>query len=393
MKFTWDKQFLKYSLYATLTIALSIIIYQLLENTGVLLDKLWEYLGYIRMLLRPFIIGAFIAYILNPGVRWFENRVYSRVGRLENKNKLSRVLSTLTIYLIFIGVTTIISLRVAPQIAQNIREISRRVPEYFNYTSDSINQWVEELEAENLNNLSIHLENNVREIFNRTSEILDYVLNNVIVSIMSITSGILNFLLALIISFYMLLDKESFKEGAEKLLRVFMSDHNVMKVKDFGREADEVFGNFIVGKSIDSFIIGCMCLIGLSLMNIRYALLLGVIVGVTNMIPYFGPFIGGIPATIVTFFDSPVKALWVGLFILALQQFDGLFLGPKILGDSVGISPFWIIFSIVVGGGIAGALGMFLGVPVLAIIRLLVIRLIDKQLEKKKLKQSNQIKT
>ena len=375
MKFTWDKQFLKYSLYATLTIALSIIIYQLLENTGVLLDKLWEYLGYIRMLLRPFIIGAFIAYILNPGVRWFENRVYSRVGRLENKNKLSRVLSTLTIYLIFIGVTTIISLRVAPQIAQNIREISRRVPEYFNYTSDSINQWVEELEAENLNNLSIHLENNVREIFNRTSEILDYVLNNVIVSIMSITSGILNFLLALIISFYMLLDKESFKEGAEKLLRVFMSDHNVMKVKDFGREADEVFGNFIVGKSIDSFIIGCMCLIGLSLMNIRYALLLGVIVGVTNMIPYFGPFIGGIPATIVTFFDSPVKALWVGLFILALQQFDGLFLGPKILGDSVGISPFWIIFSIVVGGGIAGALGMFLGVPVLAIIRLSLIHI------------------
>ena len=201
---------------------------------------------------------------------------------------------------------------------------------------------------------------------------------------MSITSGILNFILALIIAFYMLMDKESFKEGVEKLLSVVMLDESVIKIKDFGREADELFGKFIVGKSIDSFIIGCMCLIGLSLMNIRYALLLAVMVGITNMIPYFGPFIGGVPAVLVTFFDSPVKALWVILFILALQQFDGLFLGPKILGDSVGLSPFWIIFSIVVGGGIAGVLGMFLGVPIFAIIRLLTIRIIDKQLEKKK---------
>lgn len=384
MKITWDKQYLKYSLYAALTIALSIIIYQVLDNAGHLLNKGGEYFRFIRSLLRPFIIGGFVAYLLNPGVRWFEKRVYSRIESLKNRNKLIRVISILTIYFIFIGFITIISLKVAPQIAQNIRDISRRVPEYFNYTSNLITQWINELQAESIYNFSQHVERNIREIFNKTSEILDYVLNNVVISIMSITSGILNFILALIIAFYMLMDKESFKEGVEKLLSVVMLDESVIKIKDFGREADELFGKFIVGKSIDSFIIGCMCLIGLSLMNIRYALLLAVMVGITNMIPYFGPFIGGVPAVLVTFFDSPVKALWVILFILALQQFDGLFLGPKILGDSVGLSPFWIIFSIVVGGGIAGVLGMFLGVPIFAIIRLLTIRIIDKQLEKKK---------
>lgn len=385
MKFTWDKQYLKYSLYGALTITLSIIIYQILDNAGILLDKLGDYFSTIRILLRPFIIGAFIAYLLNPGVRWFENKVYLKIEGLKNKGKLVRVISILTIYLIFIGLITLTALRVAPQIAHNIRDISRRVPEYFNYTSNIINQWIYELEAEGIYNVTEHAERSIQDIFHRTSVILDYILDNIVNSIMSITSGVLNFVLALIISFYILLDKESFKVGIEKLLCVFMADQNVLKIKDFGREADELFGKFIVGKSIDSFIIGFMCIVGLSLMNIRYALLLGVIVGLTNMIPYFGPFIGGIPATIVTFFDSPVKALWVILFILALQQFDGLFLGPKILGDSVGLSPFWIIFSIVVGGGIAGVLGMFLGVPVFAIIRLLITRLIDRQLEKKRL--------
>lgn len=387
MRINWDKQYLKYTLYAVLTISLSIMFYQVLENAGNLMDKAISILSTIRGLLRPFIIAVFIAYIVNPGVRWFEKKVYSRIGQIKNNHKLVRVLSILTIYIIGIGFITTIILVVAPQITQNIREISRRVPEYFTYTSNLISQWVKELEAENIYNISQHVESNIREIFNKTSEILDYVLNNALISILSITSGILNFILALIISFYMLLDKEAFKIGIEKILMIFISDENVIKLKDFGSEADELFGKFIVGKSIDSFIIGAICIVGLSLMNIRYALLLGVIVAITNMIPYFGPFIGGVPAAIITFFDSPIKALWVILFILALQQFDGLFLGPKILGDSVGLSPLWIIFSIIVGGGIAGILGMFLGVPVFAIIRLFLIRLVDKQLERKRNRQ------
>jgi len=127
--------------------------------------------------------------------------------------------------------------------------------------------------------------------------------------------------------------------------------------------------------------------VGLTILKIRYALLISVIVGVTNMIPYFGPFIGAVPAVIITFFDSPINALWVTIFIFVLQQFDGLILGPKILGDSVGLSPFWIIFSIVLGGGLYGVIGMFLGVPVIAIVITFTNRLIDWQLEKKSIKR------
>ncbi|SES95264.1 Predicted PurR-regulated permease PerM [Natronincola peptidivorans] len=381
MKIQWDKQYLKYSLYASLTIILAIIFYQVLDNLKSIYSSFSGSFSWVRRILSPFIIGGFIAYILNPGVRWFEKNLYSHSKFVVGKYKFHRMISILTVYILLISFIAMLIVFVAPQISNNIREIVRRVPEYLNMTSDWLEYWSKDLGLESQYNIAEYIEQNVKDIFNRTSQILQYLLENFAVSVMNVTSGVLNFLLGLIISFYMLTDKESFKEASEKFLRAIMKDEKVDRIKDFGRDADELFSKFIIGKSLDSFIIGVICLIGLSIMNIRYALLLSAIIGITNMIPYFGPFIGGIPATIITFFDSPIKAIWVLIFILALQQFDGLILGPKILGDSVGLRPFWIIFAIVVGGKLAGVLGMFLGVPIFAIFRLLVVRFIDRQLE------------
>ncbi|ABR50703.1 protein of unknown function UPF0118 [Alkaliphilus metalliredigens QYMF] len=384
MKIEWDKEYLKYSLYAFLTIAMAIMLYQILDNAGYFFENIFLRLGILKRILSPVIIGIFIAYLLNPGVRWFENYIYCRVEYIANKKKLLRVLSVVTMYLLVIGLIVTVIIFVAPQIGNNISDILRRMPEYINYSNDLINHWSEELDLRNLSNVTDQFENNVNDIFNRVSAILEYILENIIVSIMSITSGVLNFVLGIVISFYLLGDKESFKKGTERVLRATLADKTVNKMKDFGREADMIFSKFIIGKSLDSFIIAIMCLIGLQIMGIRYALLISVIIGITNMIPYFGPFIGAVPAVIITFFDSPVKAAWVLLFILGLQQFDGLILGPKILGDSVGLSPVWIIFSIIIGGGLFGLMGMFLGVPVIAIVRLLMNRLIDWRLEAKK---------
>lgn len=387
MKVQWDKQYLKYSLYASLAIIIAIGFFQILDNLSPIMDNITGSFGWVRRVLSPFIIGGFIAYILNPGVRWFETTLYNQIKFIAAKKKLHRMISILTVYAILVSLITMLIVFVAPQISNNIRDMLRRFPEYVNITSDWLEYWSNDVGLENLYNVTDYIEKNIREIFDTTSQVLQYLVDNIFISVISITSGVLNFLLGLIISFYMLADKESFKIAIERFLRATMKDDTVDKVKDFGREADDLFSKFIIGKSLDSFIIGLICLIGLRMMNIRYVLLLSAIVGITNMIPYFGPFIGGVPAVIITFFDSPIKALWVILFILALQQFDGLILGPKILGDSVGLRPFWIIFAIVVGGKLAGVLGMFLGVPVFAIVRLLVIRYIDRQLERKSIRK------
>lgn len=391
MKIKLDKQYLKYSLYAFLTIALSILFYLSLGNLGTFMQWITIQFARIRNILSSVIIAISIAYILNPGVRWFETNVYNKIEKIRSTRKLARILSIVTVYLFLFSLITMVVGFVAPQIGTSIADISRRVPEYINSTVDIVdelsNRWSDELNAaNNIYDITGYIEKHINEIFTNAKDILDYVLNNLILGVMNITSGILDFIMGIIISFYLLGDKESFKRSTERILYAIFEEKTAIKIKDLAREADSIFGKFVLGKSIDSLIIGIICFVGLTILKIRYALLISVIIGITNMIPYFGPFIGAVPAVIITFFDSPMKAFWVILFVLLLQQFDGLYLGPKILGDSVGLSPFWIIFSIVLGGGLYGVLGMFLGVPVIAIVITFFNRLIDWQLERKKVK-------
>ncbi|GAB6085647.1 AI-2E family transporter [Alkaliphilus crotonatoxidans] len=391
MKLKLDQRYFKYSLYAFFTVAMSIIFYLLLNNLGYYMVNARIFLQFIRRILSPFIIGSFVAYLLNPAVRWFEGEVYIKVASLKQRKRLLRLLSVVTVYLIMITSITMLIVVVAPQIGNNISDLIRSVPEYVTSTTNVINRMVEDIENFSSYNISAQIDSRIRLLFDDFTSILEKSLSNLFSSIYSITSGLLNVVLGLIISFYMLMDKESFKLGIEKLLRVVLKDETVERVKNFGREVDDLFAKFIVGKSLDSFIIGCLCFIGLSLMGLRYTLLISVIIMVTNMIPYFGPFIGAVPAVIITLFYSPINAFWLSIFIFALQQFDGLILGPKILGDSVGVSPFWIILAITVGGKLFGVLGMFLGVPVIAIIRLVINRFIDRQLERKKLRVQNKL--
>lgn len=390
MKYKIDNSYFKYSFYAFLAVAMSILFYLALNNLGFFLMSLSIGLGVTRKILSPFIIGGSIAYLISPGAIWLEKKLYGRVKFIYRNKKFLRLISVLTMYIVLLSSITLLIVFVAPQIGNNIRDIIMRVPDYITSTNELISQWTEDLENFSSMEISQHIDAKIASVFFSITNILEDMLDNLVVSILSITSGVMNFVLGLILSFYMLMDRESFKKGTEKLLRAILKDGTVELIKNFGREVNDLFVKFIVGKSLDSFIIGCICFVGLRLMGIRYALLLSVIVGVTNMIPYFGPFIGAVPATIITLFDSPLKAFWLLLFILALQQFDGLILGPKILGDSVGVSPFWIIFSIVVGGKLFGVVGMFLGVPVIAIVRLVINRGIDKRLERKREKQEKQ---
>jgi predicted PurR-regulated permease PerM len=384
LKIKWDPLYLKYTFYASLTIIIAIVLYHAIDNLSIFVGSIRTALHWTRRLLSPFIIAAFIAYLLNPGVRWFETRVYNRLTTIRRR----RNLSILSVYLILGGAITTLTIIIAPQVADNVREIAMNAPDYVTFVETFIQARADEISNIRFYNADLYtyvepLEQTLTDFINRAGEFTELAVNMVVNRVFRITSSLFNFILGLVISFYALADKESFKKGFERFLRAVFSDDKVEGIKQFGREADLVFSKFIVGKSLDSLIIGILCYIGMNILNIRYALLLSVFVGVTNMIPYFGPIIGMIPAGLLTVFDSPVRALWVIIFLLALQQFDGLILGPKILGSSVGMPPFWVIFAIIIGGKLFGVLGMFLGVPVFGVIRLLVTRILDRLVAQK----------
>ncbi|MGV8145425.1 MAG: AI-2E family transporter [Alkaliphilus sp.] len=383
MKINWDKQYLKYSLYAFLTIALAIVFSHIVKYSGVFVVWLGWLFGATSSILSPFIIGVSIAYLLNPSVRFFGEKVFNKIKALKEKARLRRNLSIMTTYIILISFILSISIYVVPQIVANMRDIAFRTPEYVSFSTEAINDLIENIEHRTGYDVKAQIDPIINDIVERTSEIVEHIVNNLVLGIAAITSGIFNTVLGLVIAFYLLQDKNTIKSGIASFLRIIFKKSTVEKIEDFGREVDNIFTKFLIGRALDSFIIGCICFVGLTIINIRYALLLSIVVGITNMIPYFGPLIGAVPAVIITLFDSPINALWVALFILALQQFDGLYLGPKIMGDSVGVRPFWIIFSVVIGGKLFGVIGMFLGVPVIAIVLSLANKCMDKQRKRK----------
>ena len=380
------RRYVKNSLQLLFVIFAAILFYKLIDNIGTIYESFGERMSSIRRVLSPFIVGLFIAYILNPIVKWFERKIYGPIFQDKKLYKYRRLISTITVYIILIGLISLTITHVVPGILLNIVDLIAKLPAFIYNNESRIIEWVNQVYANDVYNIVGAIEDNINSIFNRLAMILQSSLNNIVASIVTFTSSILSLFLALMISFYFLIDKDSLIYGAKRFLRALLDDRHVDRMIKFFKEADEIFVKFIVGKSIDSFIIGCICYVGLLFVKSRYAVLISIIVGITNMIPYFGPLIGVPIAFLIASLNDPIKALWIALFIFILQQFDGMVLGPKILGDSVGVRPLWIIFSIILGGSLYGVVGMFLGVPVIAVAKITIERVIDQRLEDKKRK-------
>ncbi|MDO4720852.1 MAG: AI-2E family transporter [Peptostreptococcaceae bacterium] len=348
---------------------IAFVMYKAVDNHKYFLERLSFFFG----LISPFLWAFCIAYLLNPLMTLIQ-KMDKKVGRFG---------AAALIYIVFIGIITILLTVITPVIVRNITEIIENLPRYIREAETFITDNIQKLEILDRVGATEYIDNNLENIFNKMLSFMNLTLSGVISSIIGITSGVAKMILAVMISFYMLMDKERFAHGVKRTIHAFFGKEKAEKFIDFAAEVDEVFKNFLVGKLIDSTIIGILCYIGMSLLKVRFSVLISIIIGVTNMIPYFGPFIGAVPAIIITLFIDPVQAIWVSLFILALQQFDGLILGPKILGDKVGVSPFYIMLAIVVGGGFFGPMGMLLGVPVLKSLMILWDRLMKDMLRKK----------
>lgn len=367
-----------------LTVAVLVLVaYKLIMNAERVVGAVFSALNFLKSLLMPFIIGGVIAYLLNPAVNFFERKVFARAKKLD---KVKTLLSLITVYIITAAVLVLVLNTLIPLLIKNTVDIAEQIPGYIDSVMAYRNgEWNHSVLGRLIYNAIAAGEaafNDAIKSYNLMS--LNPTISGIVGGVMNATGALLDAVFGVVISIYFILDKHKLLSGIRRISRAFLSDALCDRLGKYAMEAHSIFSRFIAGKSLDSLIIGIICIAGLKLLNVENTVLYGVIVGVTNMIPYFGPIIGAVPVILLVLFESPLKALWVGLFIFALQQFDGMILGPKILGDSISLSPFWIIFAIIVGGGLFGVAGMFLGAPALAVIILMVNRIVDKRLEKKK---------
>lgn len=356
--------------------ALSIILFFIIYNaTGI-----YREIKSIFSILTPFIYGFAIAYILAIPMKFLETRVLNFLDK-KRKFKLKRMLAiTITYVVAGIALGAFFSILI-PEIARSISTLIENIPEYGMAVEHSVTVLVEKLQLDM--NIVNEIINDFRSISVYLTELAGKVVTYLIQFSAIITQSILNIIIGTIISIYILSSKEKFFAQTKKMIYSILPKGPSNYIVELTRSSNKIFIGFLGGKLLDSFIIAIICFVGMSIFKMPYALLVSFIIGITNIVPVFGPFIGAIPSIIIIFIASPIKALWFAIFVLVLQQFDGNILGPKILGNSIGISAFWVMFAIIIGNGIFGFVGMIIGVPLFAVVYSIIKSVVEYQLKKK----------
>ena len=375
----------KYStivIYALLFVVGTILIYKFIGT----FNQTMHLIGSILNLISPFIAGAFIAFILFPLVKLLFRKLFKGVLNMKS-DKAAKYLSITTAYIIAIGAITILLVFVIPQIYESITEITEQLPVWYNSALEFVGNF--ENNHQNLgeyvdfNMINERIETALPNIFNYLTGIMSNLIPVIFSTGMAIVKGIISFIISIMVSVYMISDHKNIFYNFKRVLYAVFPKKAADTTRKICRESGTIFLKFMYGKALDSLIIGIICFICMTIFKFPYTVLISVIVGITNMIPYFGPYIGGVMGGIIIVIVNPIQVIFFAILILVIQQFDGLFLGPKILGESTGLKPLWVIFAIVVGGAIFGVLGMFLGVPVMAVICYITNLVVEHFLKKR----------
>lgn len=347
----------------------------------------WDLFKKFIRIISPFIIGYSIAFLAMPTKRFIQNLLCKKL-----KVGVSRFIAVFLSFIMVLGLFTLSIMIIFPQLISSVIQLSEYIPDAFDRISHMINDLVDEypIILEYLKNIDL---SSLSNLLGQIQALLTSVLPKLLDFSLAVTFGIANVFVALIVALFMLFYKEEL-DLQVKRINYFLFDK---KRADFFLFCSNVtsrkFNSFILGKLIDSLIIGIICFIGMKIFNFPFAVLISFIIGITNMIPIFGPFIGAVPGFLIILIINPIQALWFALFVLVLQQFDANILGPYILQGSVGLPTLWVIFALIVGSGFYGLLGMFIGVPVFASIYEIVGVLMDKKITKEEVAQIKVKKT
>jgi predicted PurR-regulated permease PerM len=391
MKHLRQSRYFKLAVTLFLTGAALIVFYHIvMDFTG-----FREILYTAESIISPFVYGFVMAYLLCPVYNLAVRKTYGLI-RLKNRRRafaISKIIGTVISLLVLFGVVGGLIALLIPELIRSITGIIQTLPDRF----DALTEWVQDVAsgfsspaaADALDSIVQRMEDSVlgwvqSDLMNTIGTYMEAISTGVIITL----KAALNVLVGIIACVYLLNSKERFKAQAKKIILATTSKKVSDEIFDFGNFANRTFGGFINGKIIDSAIIGVICYCSMRLLGLPYPALVSTIVGVTNVIPFFGPFIGAIPSAIIIFLVSPLQSLYFLVLILVIQQLDGNVIGPTILGETTGLASFWVMFAIIVAGGMFGFIGMVLGVPVFAIIYYYFGRYIRRKLERKEMPQA-----
>ncbi len=380
-KFEANKVYFTISIYALVVILVSVVMVRLIPEWRDVKRIVREFFSAIS----PFIIGFFIAYLVDPLTRVIQNRILDRIKWFHKNQKSCAFTSVLLSYLIVIGLVVLFIFFIVPQVIESILELLDNLAPFYRLMNGKVNHLLANSALMHENpEIRDQIKRNIPTIFEEVTSWLSGIVPQLYKFSVSFVQWTINIIIALVISIYMVVDKNRIKKNLRRVVRAFLPRKAASAVFTDVRECNRILGGFLIGKAIDSLIIGLLCFILMVILRMPYAALVSVIVGITNMIPYFGPFIGAVPGTIFVLVAAPYKAILFVIMIFVLQQVDGTIIGPKILGNSIGMRPIGILFAITVGGAYAGVIGMFLGVPALAIILYLFDKVVERKLEKRR---------
>lgn len=340
---------------------------------------IWIAISTVFNVITPFLVGFALAFLQIPIVKRVEWLFSKTLFRKKARPRLSRALAAVISLIVLLAFVTAFMSILLPQLIDSVKQlvtyISAFVSDNAEHLNDLLVRW--DFIAFEGEELVIGWE----KIVSQTSNYVSVVMDNVLAIGSTIYTTVFQLFVGLITAFYLLMDKERFCAQAKKILYALMRPEKCETLIFWTRRANRIFAGFISGKIIDSLIIGVLCYLLMLICRFEYAMLISVIVGVTNVIPFFGPFIGAIPSILILLIVNPYSALGFTILILVLQQLDGNVIGPLILGDYVGISPLWIMISIVICGGLFGFVGMLVSVPVFALCYAIVRTLIENRLK------------
>lgn len=378
VRFAPNQKYFTVSMYALGVIAVTILMVVFVFK----IRSVLSFLSGVLSALGVFLAAALIAFIMAPLVKALDESFFEKLLKIKNE-KVRMTFSIIISYAVLLGLLVFGLIQLIPEVVASIMELLSRSKQLYAAISEFLSTLSERFPEIDFTFISEKLQEFVPSAISYVTEFIKSFVPKLFSASYAVVRGLINALLTIAISIYMVCDKRRIAHKATQLSYIIMSPKKAPRFITVVKECGQIFFGFIIGKALDSLIIGLITLGALTIFKMPYALLVSVFVGITNMIPFFGPFIGAIPGILLYLVVDPVYALIFGIMILVIQQFDGWLLGPMILGDSTGIRPIWVIFGITIGGAYFSVLGMFLGVPVTAVLVYLCDLWIDKALKRK----------
>ncbi|MGN0619475.1 MAG: AI-2E family transporter [Ruminiclostridium sp.] len=386
MKFKFDRKYTQIAVYAVIVIVVS----GFLLMSAQVLPGLAEMADIFTAAATPIIWGVVIGYLMNPAVDFFRFRVFSKWSKKSKSRKTDNVIRNLSIFIVAVlalGIIAGLLVLIVPQVVKSLSGIA----DNFNTYANNFLDWatvtfadipqITEILADPISRIESFVNSSWKDISVHVVEFGTKVGGG----LLSFVLGFKDFIIGFIIAIYFVSSKEMIKAQAKKITFAFFRNSHAQSIISVSKRINDIFIHYITGILLDAFFVGCATFVGATIIGTPYPLLMAVLIACTNVIPFFGPFIGGIPACFLTLLVDPMKAVWFAIFMVAMQQFDGNIMVPLIQGDRIGVPSVWVLVGIIIGGGLFGFAGMLLAVPVLAIIYMLSKEFIAGKLKKKNL--------